>query len=312
MYLTPTDFENVAFEVFENHRQKKRYKNKQRENILDGIREGKIGASYNVCAELWNLLRPTEKISEIAEPKHLLWCLLFLRKYNTEHDNCDLVGGTDPKTFRKWVWIFVKSIHELKKDVIIFENRFRGWEFDTQCLISIDGVDCPIKEQYPFDSEIFSHKLNGPGYKYEVGVSITRGDIVWVNGPFKAGRGDHTIFIYDGLLSQLCDDEHVEVDGGYNGNDKMKGPTVARCRKDRQQKSVVRGRHENVNSRLKNYRVLDDIFRSDPGSDLVNGTEANDEEKHRWCFNAVAVIVQLGFELDEPLYSVEYKVRYDF
>ena len=54
---------------------------------------------------------------------------------------------------------------------IVWKNRFRNWDGLAICLISVDGTDCPIEELYPFDRGIFSEKLNGPGYKYEVGVS---------------------------------------------------------------------------------------------------------------------------------------------
>lgn len=211
--------------------------------------------------------------------------------------------------------MFVEAIADLAPSVIIFDNRFRDWDFKTQCLITVDGVDCPIKEQYPFDKEIFSHKLNGPGYKYEVGVSISRADIVWINGLFKAGRGDQTIFIEDGLSDILCDDEYAEVDGGYNGSDKMKGPTVAKSRSDRKQKSVARGRHENVNRRLKCFSILDNVFRGPTGRPVTETTSAtgkNEPEKHQWAFATVAVIIQLGFELDGGLYPVEYNVKYDY
>eukprot|EP00957_Ditylum_brightwellii_P051030 3869552-Ditylum_brightwellii.AAC.1 len=73
-------------------------------------------------------------------------------------------------------------------------------------------MDCLVEEPYPFDSHIFSEKLNEPGYKYEVAVYIAICDIVWISGPFKEGRHDVTIFIEDGLKDALCDNEGVEVD----------------------------------------------------------------------------------------------------
>ena len=165
----------------------------------------------------------------------------------------------------------------------------------------MDGVDCAIKEPYPFNTNIYSEKLNGPGYKYEVGVCIATGDIVWINGPFYAGRHDVTIFQEDGLKDALCDDECVEVDAGYQGDDKFKNPNISQSREDRKQKSKVRARHENVNSRLKNFAVLDSIFRHN--KDRIS--------KHRMCFDAVGVITQLGFEFDGHLYDVEYNATYN-
>jgi hypothetical protein len=163
----------------------------------------------------------------------------------------------------------------------------------------VDGVDCPIQEPYPFNEGIFSKKLNGPGYKYEIGVCIKTGDIVWVNGPFIAGRHDVTIFAEDGLKNALADDEAVEVDSGYQGDDQLKNPSVSQSRKDRIEKSRVRARHEIVNSWLKKFSVLDDVFRH------------NSKEKHQICFEAVAVITQLRFKFHGGLYDVEYNAQYD-
>ena len=61
-------------------------------------------------------------------------------------------------------------------------------------MISIDGIDCPCSEQYHFSTDIFSKKFNGPGIKYEVGIRIKTGFIVWINGQFLAGNSEVTIF----------------------------------------------------------------------------------------------------------------------
>lgn len=172
-------------------------------------------------------------------------------------------------------------------------------------MISVDGIDCAVQEPYPFSERIFSKKLNGPGFKYEVGVCIATGDIVWINGPFEAGMHDVTIFQDHGLKDALCDDECVEVDNGYNGDDCFKNPRIAQSREDRKQKSRVRARHEIENGRLKQFAVLDAVFRHNDSKKFSR------KEKHRICFNAVAVITQLGFELEGGLYDVEYDPQYD-
>ena len=81
------------------------------------------------------------------------------------------------------------------------------------------------------------------------------GDIVWVNGPFKAGRNDVTIFQEDGLKAALAADEGIECDGIYKGDDALKNPDVAQSREDRIQKSGVRSRHEVINSWFKKFAV---------------------------------------------------------
>jgi hypothetical protein len=125
----------------------------------------------------------------------------------------------------------------------------------------VNGTDCLIEEPYAFDKGIFSEKLNGPGYKYEVGFRIIMTtDIVWVNGPFKASREDKTIFQEEGLRDALCNDKWVEANTGYQGDNKLKNPNILQSRKDQKEKSKVCGSYEIVNGFLKKFSVLDDVF----------------------------------------------------
>ena len=102
----------------------------------------------------------------------------------------------------------------------------------------------------------------------------------------------------------LADDEGVEVDAGYTGDHKFKPPETASSRVGRKQKSVVRGRHENVNGRLKIFDVLNIPFRHlQPRSKMM--------EKHARSFEAIAVITQLKFENGESLYDVPYDLSYE-
>ena len=74
-------------------------------------------------------------------------------------------------------------------------------------------------------------------------------------------------------------------------------------RDGRKEKSVVRGRHENINSRLKNFDVLNIPFRHmNPRKKVLM--------KHGKCFFAVAVLTQLKFESGEVLYGVSHGVGY--
>ena len=53
--------------------------------------------------------------------------------------------------------------------------------------MSIDGTNFRIYEPSPFSPKWFSHKFHGPGLRYEVGIAIRTGWIVWINGPYPPG-----------------------------------------------------------------------------------------------------------------------------
>ena len=273
-----------------------------------------FGAPCSIIAMIWNKiwdkLGPGEKDEVckkcIPQCQYLLYALLFLKVYASEEVHCSIVGWPTTKEFRKWSWFFIQKISELKDDVIQLEKRFDNLPDEVAiscCYVSVDGTDCPVFEPWPFDSKMFSHKTNGPALKYEVAVAISTGFIVWVNGPFKGGKGDSEIF-KEGLKHHLFDDENVEVDAGYKGDDKFMNPDMAFTSEGRKDKSIVRGRHENINSRLKIYNVLTTYFRHMKPRNKY-------EEKHKMCFDSVAVITQLKLEFGgEQLYDVKYSENY--
>jgi hypothetical protein len=263
-----------------------------------------FGASIGVVLDIWNRVEPILD-QRGAEPKHLLWALVFLKVYSTEEIHCSIVGWPHCHTFRKWSWYFIQKIADLKDSIIILDNRFARHQIvTTNCFMSVDTTDCPIYEPWPFDTKWYCQKSNGPGVKYEVGVAITTGNIVWINGPMIGSANDGTIFC-NKLSGLLCDDEGVEVDGGYKGDAKLKSPSIGFASKDRKQKSIVRARHESINSRLKIFNILNIPFRH------VGTDEEKLMEKHGWCFTAIAVITQLKFDAGEDkLYEVEYETNY--
>ncbi|MHB1873186.1 MAG: transposase family protein [Steroidobacteraceae bacterium] len=57
--------------------------------------------------------------------------------------------------------------------------------------------------------------------KYEVGVRITDGQIVWISGPFPGKMHDNTMLRQGGLLEKIQDWELLLGDKGYQGNHKV-------------------------------------------------------------------------------------------
>eukprot|EP00536_Pseudo-nitzschia_multiseries_P018369 jgi/Psemu1/55253/gm1.55253_g len=204
----------------------------------------------------------------VSEHLHLLWALIHLKVYLTVEIHCSITGWPSAKTISKWAWYCIERIANLKDDLICLGNRFDG-------LNGIATTNCFIN--------MYSHKLNGPGIKYKVGVCLKTGWIVRINGPFVGSANDATIF-KERLSTLLQDDEGVEVDWGYKGDDKMKLPDMGMTSKQRKMKANARAQHET----------------------------AEMMQKHGMCFNAVAVITQLKFASGETTFDdgLEYDVNY--
>eukprot|EP00536_Pseudo-nitzschia_multiseries_P017516 jgi/Psemu1/225351/e_gw1.1596.9.1 len=253
-----------------------------------------FGCPSSVVVTIWNRILAHGPIESGRGPKHLLDTLF----------DCWMAICND---LFKWAWYFVRRIAELKDELISLDNRFDGLNgvAHTTCFMSVDGTDCPVFEPWPFSKKMYSHKFNGPAVKYEVGVCLKTGWIVWINGPFVGSKNDGTIF-KEGLSNLLHDNEAVEVDRDYRGDDKMKLPDVGFTRIERKMKSNARAQHETVNGRLKIFNVVTLNFRH------MKPNRQGMMQKHKICFEAVAVITQLKFASGETTFKdrLEYDVNY--
>ena len=160
-------------------------------------------------------------------------------------------------------------------------------------MVTIDGTDVSV--ELSFDERFFSVKFHYGGLKYEVGVCIATGYIVWINGPFRCGMNDLQV-VQQAMVGKLIDDEMAVADRGDVGEDwhiKTPLPFHSRTQNETKMMGQARARHETVNKRLKIFEVLKKRFR-------------HDLMLHSSCFRAVAVITQLNFEHGEPPFQCVY------
>ena len=109
------------------------------------------------------------------------------------------------------------------------ENRFLRAPNGTNSFVSIDRTDFLICEPSPFSAKWYFHKFHGPGLRYELGMCIRTGDIVWAYGGLPCGEW----LARDAFVLGLRPGEKAIVDQGYrdpnyfdfpNGeNDQKKG-----------------------------------------------------------------------------------------
>jgi len=81
-----------------------------------------FGAPFTIVRMVWDMLVEGGLLPEKGKPEHLLWMLYFLKCYPKESPGCAAVGGSrgaiDPKTMRKWVWLFLERINDLADKVV--------------------------------------------------------------------------------------------------------------------------------------------------------------------------------------------------
>ena len=147
---------------------------------------------------------------------HLLWTLSVLKTYDS-FTVLSAHAGVSEKTFSEWVWRIVPALAALKEHVIKWENWLKE-DVGYPCLVSVDGTDFRIPQQKPFSTTWYLHKIIGPGLQYKLAVSIIGGDIVWVNGPFKAGLWPDLPIFKGDLANKLLQGEKSKAHKGYAGN----------------------------------------------------------------------------------------------
>ncbi len=145
-----------------------------------------------------------------------------------------------------------------------------------------------IMEPSEFNPKWWSHKFNGPGLRYEIGICIRTGHIVWAHGGLPCGEWPDLRLARNAIIEALLPGERIVADRGYNDANYFEIDGII---SDRKKKKLL-ARHETVNRRIKQFRCMSSKFRH--ALDL-----------HPRFFHAVVNLTQLMIENGEPLYSVE-------
>ena len=142
-------------------------------------------------------------------------------------------------------------------------------------------------------TEWYSHKHNGPGLSYELAISIYSSNLVWINGPFWAGKSDLEIFrIENGLKDKIPAGKKLIGDSGYKGE-----PEIISISNNLDNNAVkefkrrARAHHETFNGRIKKFKILREKFR-------------HKLEDHKTFFEAACVIMQYEMENGCPLFDL--------
>jgi hypothetical protein len=200
-----------------------------------------------------------------------------------------------------WRWVY--KIQALKQRKIKWDPTLADPN-KSAFIGSIDGTDCQIWEpKHPtmnMDKSYSSHKFKSAALKYEIILSITDSQILWISGPFKGGTHDMTCFRrgFKRIMLPL-QGKMLVGDSIYKGGDNFREehgmfapPSPLDSEELSAWKSRVRCRQETINDRMKFFSILKQCF------------ECTDHNKHKAAFEAVAVIVQYQMDNGAPLYTI--------
>ena len=123
----------------------------------------------------------------------------------------------------------------------------------------MDGTDFPVNEVTPFNPQYFSHKFLSAGVRYDVGLNIVTGEVVYWGGGYPAGMHNDLELARIGIVPLLQPGEKVIADKGYEDRNYFIFPTDLRG--DNSLIKKITARHENINARLKCWAFLRNRFR---------------------------------------------------
>lgn len=198
------------------------------------------------------------------------------------------------------LWKWIERIALLASKKIVWDRSIDSK--DTAIFgISTDGVDFKMWERqhhkFPVDTKSMSHKFRSCGAKYIIALSVFTSKCVFIEGPFRGGKGDLDMFKESGLMQKLKDNGKVCIaDRGFHSKytherKVFSYPDFMDSKELYNFKSRTRLRQETYNRRLKHFEAL-------------SGTFKNGFIKHGIALRAVAVIVQYQMDNGSPIYCV--------
>ena len=254
--------------------------------------------------------RHIEKVGKKKFSGYYLMAIHLLACYPTEDEAESVFSKSfiEPckETWSYWAWKIVGNIAALKPEIIVWPKKWNNPDGETEdqtvFIFTVDGIHCRIEEptlgDFEKNKKFFSHKFHSAALDYEIAISIFEQKCIWVNGPYGAGKNDISIFRHK-LKDQLTQaressgiDHRGIADRGYRGEDTfLSVPSSQDTAEVRYFKQRALSRHENFNGRLKNFDCLEERFR-------------HSIKKHKQCFYACSVIVELQLENGSPLFVV--------
>ncbi len=149
-----------------------------------------------------------------------------------------------------------------------------------------------IFEPTPFSAELYGHKFMFAGLRYEVGVSIERGNLMWVNGAIPCGIFQDLVIFRHGVKKFLSENKKIVANKGYPDERCLKSDEAPTEHENLH--GEIRAGNESASRRFKQFSALTSTFR-------------HSLDLHGYVFHAIANLSHVSIELRESLFEIEFE-----
>ena len=99
------------------------YKHFRSEKVQEQRFKVELEVPIYIATVVWEMLKDSAFLQENnpgqqpLNPSHMLWALMFLKKYSRVESLANTVE-VDEKTFRKWAWLYLEALAELDSELV--------------------------------------------------------------------------------------------------------------------------------------------------------------------------------------------------
>ena len=121
------------------------------------------------------------------------------------------------------IHVWVERIASLKDKKIVWPSKHFNDSAKEKIILNVDGTNFRQQEkkhhQYNQDSKEWLFKFKRCACKFEIGLMIHESKVVWLNGPWRGGKSDLTIF-EESLVHKIPEGKYIIADSGYSSKKK--------------------------------------------------------------------------------------------
>lgn len=170
-----------------------------------------------------------------------------------------------------------------------YENRFLNTEKDQKCFTSLDTIDFKMSDKAltglrDSTDNYYSEVYKSQGIRYEVGIAVKTGDIVWKYGGLPCGSYPEINLANEAYIYAVKKDELTYANKKYHKSKFFITPNHTNVKEHKK----IMQRHKNLKKKIKYFEILNKPYRH-----II--------DKHHLCFHAIVNIIQITIKHDTPL-----------